>query len=762
MLSFLFKKATPDKCKEINAQYKKLKDLYDYNSISDDRKTYLKDTIEKFGYLPYPHIKALEELSPAEVLYGLEVKWNLNNIFENNSFNFTNEEISPVSRANINNSDWIKREQHNIKLVNLAALGDGNKTHEVGKFIDWLRQILILPSGSIDNSVLATTMYLIPFHPREFGCAYLPTSSSVSPNLEDKDIKSTLDLDAKAQVQLFISIAQLAGHPVIYDVLPQTGRYSKLVLSNPQIARWFDVNQLIESISKEADKIAFDLNNDYDPEDVEIVKTIYKNALKNGSDDVGEFYKEIYRKMNDSLLEKKKMLSTKMLSKAEQIKLHKRAKDIIANAHGVKPNKIATESDITNQGQAIQDLIKEGLWPAPGGAWCSSGIPIFDKMADCGSFPSFLHFNYLDENVTHFANLDCQTPYYFVFLENGEYNHPVIDFYINKLKELQEDYNFDGIRVDHIDHVVDEVSEKAGVPISYRAPRIVLGKANKALKEKKPHFAVLAEYMLGGHYYKEYHEEMAFDILWGNDIIAQCEKNPNKIIEDNQDLEEFNAENVKKPKLSILKTYNNQDGEFRAIDQYPGQLSAEGALFKWFKIKFIPGGKSAERPAMYVDGDESFTRIGIESTIGSEISLPRAKNYEFYEKFDAINRFALNCDLTRDGEAQIITQEDEGFVSWMINKDPSKETLLIVANYQPPTEKISHQLEDGSMECSIKEGESVYNKSIQVPGDYTIKTEIVYNPEQKDFIEQDIATENNTLYFEELKPSEYKIFKLLR
>ena len=31
-------------------------------------------------------------------------------------------------------------------------------------------------------------MYLIPFHPREFGCAYLPTASCVSPNLEDKNI----------------------------------------------------------------------------------------------------------------------------------------------------------------------------------------------------------------------------------------------------------------------------------------------------------------------------------------------------------------------------------------------------------------------------------------------------------------------------------------------------------------------------------------------------------------------------------------------
>ena len=55
-------------------------------------------------------------------------------------------------------------------------------------------------------------------------------------------------------------------------------------------------------------------------------------------------------------------------------------KEIIAIAHNTKPNKITEEKDIVNQGQAIQNLIKEGLWPSPGGAWCSAGIPIFDKM----------------------------------------------------------------------------------------------------------------------------------------------------------------------------------------------------------------------------------------------------------------------------------------------------------------------------------------------------------------------------------------------
>lgn len=759
----LFKKSEPRKDQEINSYYKKLKDLYNYKDISEERKTFLKDTITKLGYLPYPHIKALEELTPAETLFGLEIKWELNKIFSNGHFECKNEMISAVSRAGFKNSDWIKREQHNIKLINLAALGDGNNSTDPGKFIDWLKQLLILPSGNPNKNILATTMYLVPFHPREFGCAYLPTSTGVSENLEDTEVKENLGLEAKEQVQLFIQLSQLAGHPVIYDILPQTGRYSKTVLANPYIARWFDINYLLTEIEKSVDAVAEKLNDEFDPEDVEIIKTIYKNTLHSGSNDLSEFYKTIYDRFNQELSEKKKALSNHMMTKAEQNKLHRRVKEIIANAHGVKPQKITSEDDITSSGQVIQDLIKEGFWPAPGGAWCSAGVPIFDKMSECGSYPTFKHYDYEENDVTHYANLDCQTPYYFVFLETGEYNQPVIDIYINKLKKLMSDYNFDGVRVDHIDHVVDKYSEDEDKrPISYRIPRTVLGKANKALKESNKHFAILGEYMLWDSYYKEYHQDMKCDILWGQDITSQHAKTPMGIVRDNQELCEYNESHPHIEALSIVKAYNNQDGEFRAIDQYPGQLEKEGALFKWFKFKFLPGGKNAQRSVLYVDGDESFTKTGIEGTIGAEISLAREKDYDFYDKFNAISEFAKKCELTTDGEAQIIDQEDDGFVSWMISKDPLKESLLVVANYLPPIEKIPTKQENGSLELLTREGHPVFERSIELPCDYKIVAEIVYDEEKAEFIEQKIKAEDNKLTFEKLEPSEFKIYKLLK
>lgn len=753
MLDFLFKKETT-KDELLNSTYSKLKEIYKYDEISIERKEYLSDLLNQYGYLPYPYMKALEELSPAEILFALEIKWKNNKIFDGEKFTFDNDKISPLARKGATDSDWLKKEGHDIKLINLAGLGNGNITQETGKFIDWLRQLLILPTGNVPKGIMDTTIYLIPFHPREFGCAYLPTSTDVSKKLYDE----TLPMEVKEQVQTFISLAQLAGHPVIYDVLPQTGRFAKIVLANPYIARWFDVTDLLAKFENSIDLIASKLSEKLNPEDVDVVKDIFKQTLHSGAGELTEYYQAIYNDFAAELDELKKQYSNEMMERSHQAKIQKRVREVVAKIHGEKPHKQFKENEITKQGEAIKTLIKEGLWPAPGGAWCSAGIPVFDKMSECGSYPMFNHFDHKGEDVTNFANLDCQTPFYFVFLESGKYNYPVIDFFIDYMKKLQSDYNFDGYRVDHIDHIVDEVSQKDGLPISYRAPSLVLCKLNSSLKNKIPYFGTLAEYMLWDKFYKEYHEDMKFDILWGNDIISQFEKTPEQIVEDNQYLASYNSQGLKGGNLSILKTYNNQDGEFRVIDQYPGQLGEAGALFKWFKYKFLPGGRNAQRPVLYVDGDESFTKTGIESVIGNEVSMPREDNYDFYAKFDAIDRFVKTQDTITQGEAQIVKHDEDGFVAWMISKEPSKTAFLILANYNYPVEKVTICDKEGNAHTQIKEGVDVLNKTIQLPCDINAVAE--YKFDGKDYSKIDFTTSENCFCFDKLEPAEFKIFLL--
>ena len=757
MLSFLFKREISS-AGILNEFYSKLKEIYPLESISDERKEYLKSEMLKYGYLPYPHVKALEELTDAEVLFALEFKWQNEGVFDNGKFEF--KKTSTLARNNIKNSSWLQKEGHNIKLINLAGLGNGNKYEETGKFMDWLRQLLILPSGNKSNNIFATTMYLIPFHPREFGCAYLPTASCVSPNLEDKNILEKTGLNATEQVKVFIQLTQLAGHPVIYDILPQTGRFSKIVLTTPECARWFDINALIEELAKNIDLVADSLKEKYSADDLAIVSGIYKKSIKGESyGDLTEYYQNIFNEFDQLLKDKKIFLSNSMLEKSIQEKLHKKAKIIINAIAKVPLGKKLTEQAIFNQEEIIQRLINEGMWPAPGGAWCSSGIPVFDKMSEGASYPTFKHYNFKGEDVSHYANLDCQTPYYFVCLENGKYNNDVIKFFIDYMKNLQEEYNFDGFRVDHIDHIVDEVSESNGTPISYRAPRRVLGMLNSAMKEKLPYFATLAEYMLWDNYYKEYHQDMGFDVLWGNDIVSQSYKTPETISNDNLYLSNYNISSKRSTPLSVLKSYNNQDGEFEAIDRYPAQLGHNGALFKWFKYKFLPGGKFAQRPVMYIDGDESFTNGGIEYVIGNEVSMKREKDYEFFAKFDALDRFVKQNSVITDGEAHIIKQDDDGFVTWQIQKEGNKNSLLIVANYNSPSEKFTIE-EDGNSWTEIREGNEVFDKTIELSCDYSIVSEFRFDG--SDYIEEKFVASTNSLSFGKIMPAEFKIFTVIK
>lgn len=762
MLEFLFGKKEQETARDVNLNkiYDELKKAYPFDSIPELRKKYLSMHIQKYGYLTYSFQKAQEELTNEETLFALEEKWKQNNVFKNGKFSYRQNQISVLARHQEKNSDWFKKEGHNIKLLNLAALGNGNESKETGKFFDWLKQLLILPSGNLENHIYNTTIYLIPFHPREFGCAYLPKSSEVSSKLKDEYIEEITGLDAKGQVQTFIEMAQLAGHPVIYDILPQTGRFSKFVLANPQVARWYDITELQKQLTAKVDEVAEFLSKDHDQDDIQIAKDVYIQRMQGNSGELSPAFQELYNNFDGIMIEHKKKFSNAMLEHSYQLKIQKRVREIVTKVHEFKKDKQKLEEkDITKQIDTIQALMQEGLWPAPGGAWCSAGVPVYDGMSECGGYPVFKHFDYKGDDVTAFANLDCQTPYYFVNLENGRYNEDVVNLFIENMKKLQQDYNFDGFRVDHIDHIVDEVSEQNGRPISYRAPRYVLNKLNTTMKKKIPYFATLAEYMLWDNFYKEYHEDMKFDVLWGNDIISQFDKTPEKIMEDNQYLTNYNSKFKKGNMLSILKTYNNQDGEFHCIDQYPAQLGETGALYKWAKYKLLPGGKYAQRPMMYADGDESFTQGGLEYTIGEEVSMPRACNDNFFNKFDAIDRFVKNNNIITDGEAQIIVDDEDGFSAWLITKEPMKTAYLVVSNHKYPTEKVTKTAATGENYKEIVEGYAIFDKQIHIPGDYNLKSEYVLN--EKDYEPQTVEN-TDTLHFEKLEPSEFKIFELER
>ena len=756
--------------KELDVLLAKIAQIYRIDEISNERKSYLTSTIKKFGYLPYPQFKVLQELSPAETIFCLVQKLIYAKTFDVNKFiDFKNPSV--LARKNIKNSNWFKKEGHNIKLLSLSALGDGNCSDYCGKFIDWLKCLITLDCGNEKFGILPTTLYLIPFFKREFDCAYLPKSSEVSPNLQDDNLMKFLGLDAAQQVKLFIELAQLCNHPVIYDILPQTARFSKIVLSKPYVARWMDINELISSISGYLNAFCAQImqKRTYKDQDVINVQKLYIENLKGNEKKYNQEEQKIVDEIESDIKEYKILASYKMSFAQKQDELQKKAEEIIKS---VAKKHVKTEEDIENQDEITSALIKAGLWTMPGGAWCSAGVPVFDKMSKGRKYPLYKHYNFKGEDVTHFANLDCQTPYYFYHFELNRYNGDVIDFYINYTNKLQEEFNFDGFRVDHIDHIVDEVSQnKKGQPLSYRIPSKVLGKVNSTIKKRVPYFATLAEYMLWDGYFKEYHKDMKFDLLWGDDIVSQNMKTPEQIINDNLRLSTYNQKQSKNNPLSILKGYNNQDGEFRDINQYPGQLGAQGALFKWFKMKFIPGGKFAPRPTLLVDGDESFTKVGIERVISKETSMVRNYDWDFFEKFNAINYFAQNDELINKGKAVLHTQENNGFACWEIvsdqneNKKEKQTTYLIVANYFSPTEIKNVQDDLGHIEKRNVRGAITKDNTVKIKKGKKLVSYFDFELDENKkclFVEKQLENPiENQITFKELRPAEFRVYKMV-
>ena len=132
------KKHANFEAEELGVLLAKIAQIYDIQNISQDRKVYLSKCIKRYGYLPYPQFKVLQELTDAEAIFCLIKKMaNAKTFVENKIISFKNP--SYLARKNIKNSSWFKHEGHNIKLLSLSALGDGNSTDSPANFIDWIK-----------------------------------------------------------------------------------------------------------------------------------------------------------------------------------------------------------------------------------------------------------------------------------------------------------------------------------------------------------------------------------------------------------------------------------------------------------------------------------------------------------------------------------------------------------------------------------------------------------------------------------------------
>ena len=163
---------------------------------------------------------------------------------------------------------------------------------------------------------------------------------------------------------------------------------------------------------------------------------------------------------------------------------------------------------------------------------------------------------------------------------------------------------------------------------------------------------------------------------------------------------------------------------------------------------------------LYVDGDESFTKRGIESVIGEEKSMPRENNLDFYKKFNAIDLFVKNNPIITEGEAQIIDQDEDGFSAWLITKVPEKTSYLVVSNCKNETEEVTMFDENNNGYSEIIHGEPVFDKVINLPTDLTVTKEFYIDGDE--FTSNPFDEETSTLRFDRLEPSEFRVYEVKR
>ncbi len=738
---------------DLNTLFKTLQTMY--GAPAPERAAEIRALVQRFGYLPWSYQRTMNELSPAETLCGLEEKLCLNKVFTNGQFAW--QDLSPVRRAGFKDATWLQREQHLIKLTNLMALGEG-QPQEGACFADWLKYLLTLPAGNPQAGILATTLYFLPFQERDLGSAYIPRSSAVSPLLADSTLQSVLGLNAEAQVQRFLALCQLAGHPIMFDVLPQTGRFSRMVLVRPELVRWFDLAALDQALRSAIARLIAEWQPQIPRGAAAALARLEYDRLNGIQQPAPIEIRPWQAQFEARLLEIKKSLSAEMMTAAAQRSIQAKVRRILVELEGWQHLPVGmSEADITCQDTISAALMAQGLWPAPGGAWCSAGAPVYDGMSHARAYPLFRHFDASGQDVSDQANLDCLTPFYFTEWENGSLNEPVVSFFLSYLQEWQERFNFDAFRFDHVDHIVDAISvDGQGRPLSYRIPVQVLSEANRRLKAAVPYFGTLAEYMLWDRLLQQYHQGMGFDLLWGDDQIRQASKTPFDFLQEQATLRSYNR-TVPAP-LSILKTYNNQDGEFGPFNQYPGQLGRQGALLKFLMLKFLPGGKQAQQPLLLVDGDESFTKDGFAETIAAEIKLKRADDEAFFEQFDALQRFAAHHPALHSGQAELLLWEgNQRPVMWLVRATQTTDagSLLVVANPQYPT-----WIASINGVFVQKTGQSHYNQRLDLPKGLQVSAEYLYDPQSREFTSKLLNAPTAELFFEVLHPAEFHFFQV--
>lgn len=370
---------------------------------------------------------------------------------------------SPV--AGRRDSSWMT--DADFCFLNIRALSpDPSQT---GKISDALK---ILPV------VRASSFHLAPFFDCTMDNLYAVDSLRIITQDIVDETWEQAGISPGEQMRILLDAIHILGKTAGFDLEPHTSQFSRIVMEYPQHFRWIRLNGKRDGLFRNARHETM-LDEQHQKELVSEVRKIIAAELK-----------------------KSGLASVEDLSRG-----------------------VGTVRDCHQS--CIKALIAAGYWTLPSHTWNGAGLPAFDKYNYEGNYPEF---TYLDKNGEdqHRHSFGMLTPFalYTGLPFNSEpseknlprYKEDTFKFVTELFPAILENYPFDYVRIDYVDHVFDStVGGSFDIPVSDRmTPKVLKAVIDRARKDR-PYMGATAERM--GQDIDVY-RTAGFDLVLGQDVLS--------------------------------------------------------------------------------------------------------------------------------------------------------------------------------------------------------------------------------------------------
>ena len=363
--------------------------------------------------------------------------------------------------SSFKNSNWLKKSK--IIGVNPRALGS---------FINIVKYALTFNENAI---------HIMPFFETGHqGSLYVQNSWRISDEYLDKELfKDGFDT-SKKQLKLTINLLHAMGKAVGFDVLPHVDSFSEIVFLNPKYFEWAKLNN---DKSSQLFAPEIDYNKIYLEVEYEI-KNFVKNRQPEHNSDIDTLFKK-----NTSEDERHSIIFGNDPTKWEEIR--------IALLHHIRSKGYETLPVVEHA--PTRPITFEKIIKSSNHNWAQFRVK--NKAKDA-------------------VILGCVTPYKWYkidsegFADTSKPEDEVWDYFINKYKNIQKEFNFDFIRADMAHNQISHSSKNA----ENLCGREFWKELKHSIQKNSPYFATLAEAFYNTYYIDGYSDMINkdFDVVLGN------------------------------------------------------------------------------------------------------------------------------------------------------------------------------------------------------------------------------------------------------